>query len=434
MYFLSYFGSTMKVLLRFCFLLLVLPPAGCNLWAQNITVANKKIAKKINDKAGINLIYNILKSSSDSLARILADAPEPWGIQVIYTPVKKSGKRPSNFRDYFFNVDTGRYFYPASTVKLPIAILALQRLRELSISGLDRNSTFITEKDRPLQSEVFNDPTSADGRPTIAHYIKKILLVSDNDAYNRLYEWLGQDYINETLHRLGYGNTEILHRLSLPLSTEENRYTNPVLFFDTAGKLLYRQEGQYARHRPRAWSIPMGKGYISRGQLVAEPFDFSYKNRLPLPDLHHMVRQLLFPASVPASRRFDLAADDLEFLRDYMSRLPSQSDFPSYDTAVVWDNYVKFLYYGSSYEKPDPGIRIYNKVGNAYGFLIDAACFENRNSRKKFLLSAVIYCNSDEIFNDDRYDYDNVGYPFLQVLGRAVYAAFISQQKRRTSK
>jgi hypothetical protein len=253
-------------------------------------------------------------------------------------------------------------------------------------------------------------------------------LVSDNDAYNRLYEWLGQDYINASLHRLGYDNVEIVHRLSLPLSVEENRYTNPVLFFDTIGNLLHRQDGRFALHEARPMTIKMGKGYISRGKLVGEPFDFSYKNRLPLPDLHHMIRQVMFPSSVPASRRFLLTQEDLDFLRDYMSRLPSQSRYPSYDSTTIWDNYVKFLYYGSSQEKPDDSIRIYNKVGNAYGFLIDAACIEERRSGKKFMLSAVIYCNSDGIFNDDIYDYDRVGFPFLKTLGQALYRASFSDR------
>ena len=383
---------------------------------------------KNQNKSHNSLIYNYLYKNGDSLTHQLLNDPDQWGIQIVYTRVKKKGNRARDFQDHFFNVDKGRYFYPASTVKFPIAILALQRLRELAIPGLDRNSTFITEKDRDLQTEVFNDPTTPDGRPTIAHYIKKILLVSDNDAYNRLYEWLGQDYINASLHRLGYDNVEIVHRLSLPLSVEENRYTNPVLFFDTLGNLLHRQDGRFALHEARPMTIKMGKGYISRGKLVGEPFDFSYKNRLPLPDLHHMIRQVMFPSSVPASRRFLLTQEDRDFLRDYMSRLPSQSRYPSYDSTTIWDNYVKFLYYGSSQEKPDDSIRIYNKVGNAYGFLIDAACIEERRSGKKFMLSAVIYCNSDGIFNDDIYDYDRVGFPFLKTLGQALYRASFSDR------
>ena len=76
----------------------------------------------------------------------------------------------------------------------------------------------ITEADEDGQTAVYNDPTSADGRPTIAHYIKKILLVSDNDAFNRLYEFLGQEYINNTLHKMGYEDVQIIHRLEISLN------------------------------------------------------------------------------------------------------------------------------------------------------------------------------------------------------------------------
>ena len=37
------------------------------------------------------------------------------------------------------------------------------------------------------------------------------------------------------------------------------------------------------------------------------------------------------------------------------------------------------------------------------------------------ILAATLLSNSDGIFNDDRYDYSTVGFPFLAKLGRAVY-------------
>jgi hypothetical protein len=70
---------------------------------------------------------------------------------------------------------------------------------------------------------------------------------------------------------------------------------------------------------------------------------------------------------------------------------------------------------------PDPGIRIFNKTGTAYGFLIDATYVADYSNAIEFMLSAVIYCNSDGIFNDDKYDYDTTGYPFLKHLGRVIY-------------
>ncbi|MDP9231009.1 MAG: glycoside hydrolase family 9 protein, partial [Bacteroidota bacterium] len=52
--------------------------------------------------------------------------------------------------------------------------------------------------------------TAANGFPSIAQYIKKIFLVSDNDAYNRLYEFLGQQTINDKLAVFSQSMNKIL--------------------------------------------------------------------------------------------------------------------------------------------------------------------------------------------------------------------------------
>jgi hypothetical protein len=31
------------------------------------------------------------------------------------------------------------------------------------------------------------------------------------------------------------------------------------------------------------------------------------------------------------------------------------------------------------------------------------------------MVTAVIYCNEDGIFNDDKYDYETVGFPFMPI-------------------
>jgi hypothetical protein len=65
---------------------------------------------------------------------------------------------------------------------LPTALLALEKLNELNVKGLTLNSSMITEAAFSGQSPVYNNPNSTDGRPTMEEYIKKIFLVSDNDA------------------------------------------------------------------------------------------------------------------------------------------------------------------------------------------------------------------------------------------------------------
>lgn len=353
-----------------------------------------------------------------------------WRIQIIYTQIDRQKGNAPRLKHFYFNIDPREYFYPASTVKLPAALLALQKLNELNMPGLDKNTTMISESGGPGLPPVFNDPSSMDGRPTIGQYIKKIFLASDNDAYNRLYEFLGQEYLNNTLHQMGYDSVQLLHRLQVSLSEEQNRTTNPVQFYDTAAMILFEQPAQRSRLVYQKRDNRMGKGYISAGKLVQKPFDFSQKNRLSLADLHSVLQSVLFPGTVPANQRFRLTSDDYRFVRTYMSMKPKESRFPQYDSSYS-DAYVKFLLFGGQGPIGNPSLRVFNKVGDAYGFLTDVAYVVDFDKGVEFMLSASIYCNSDGIFNDDRYDYEKAGFPFLKQLGEAVYHYEIQRKKKR---
>src|SRR6187549_179387 len=374
-------------------------------------------------------LVDLLKQHSDLFQSVLSNPDNK--VQIIYTQIDRGNNGNPKFTYHYFNITDSSYFYPASTVKLPIAILALQKLNELKIAGLDKNTTMISEADYSGQSEVYNDPSTPDGRPTIEHYIKKILLVSDNDAFNRLYEFLGQEYINNTLHKMGYSEVQIVHRLDISLTEDENRHTNPVRFFDTSGKLVYQKPLEESKLIYATRSTKMGVGFYRGGEIVNEPFDFSKKNRLSLTTLHSIVRCIMFPEAVSKKQRFKLTKEDYDFLRKYMSMTPLESKFPFYDIENYWDTYVKFLMYGAEKSPIKEGIRIFNKVGDAYGFLIDAAYIADFNNNVEFMLSAVIHCNSDGIFNDDKYDYDEVGFPFMKHLGQVIYDHELKRKKNR---
>jgi hypothetical protein len=342
-----------------------------------------------------------------------------WHIQVIYTQIdRKKSNRPV-FTHYYYNILPDQYFYPASTVKMPVAILALQRLNELRIPNMDKNTTMITEAAYDGQSPVYNDPESEDGRPSIANYIKKIFLVSDNDAFNRLYEFLGQEYINNSLHKMGYDSTQILHRLNISLTEDQNRHTNPVKFYNDKARMIYNKPLANSRlvYQPRKNFL--GTGFYQNKTLVHQPFNFSLKNRLRLADLHSILQSIIFPESVAPDQRFNLSQEDYQFLYRYMSMKPNESSFPNYDSLYP-EAYSKLLLYGG-HGKIDPDIRIFNKEGDAYGFLTDVAYIVDFKNKIEFMLSANILCNQDGIFNDDQYDYETIGYPFLKELGRVIY-------------
>jgi len=394
---------------------------------QKDTIRNNVILET--DPARTDLFFtDILKQYPQYFDTVLKNK-KTWNVQIIYTEINRDKHNNPSFRDYYFNVDSSKYFYPASTVKLPTALLALQRLQELRNTGITKNTTMITEAAYSGQTATYNDPQTPDGRPTIESYIRRIFLVSDNEAFNRLYEFLGQQYINDQLHNKGYTDAQVLHRLDVFLSEDENRHTNPVKFLDNNNNILYSQplvlnEASYAERHDT-----LGEAHFSNGQLINNPMNFSKKNRIGLEDLHQILRSVIFPNTVPEKQRFNIPDSDYAFVYKYMSQFPGETIYPSYDSINYPDAYGKFLLYGSQKAPLPKNIRIFNKEGDAYGELVDIAYVVDFDKKVEFFLSAAINCNTDGIVNDDKYDYDSIGFPFMKNLGQAIYNYELKRKK-----
>jgi len=241
--------------------------------------------------------------------------------------------------------------------------------------------------------------------------------------------------MNDELRRVGLRGSRIVHRLSVGDQEPGSRHTNPLAFYaDTSlTRPLYMQPAAYNNQplpKLAATDFRIGRGYMQGEKLVNEPLDLSNKNNFPLAEQQQVLRALLFPESVPAKKRFQLAEEDYQFLYRYLSMLPRESTRPRYDTAHFPDTYVKFLLGGGGTTPLPPGVRVFDKIGEAYGYLIDNAYVVDFNHNVEFLLSAVIYVNTDGILNDDKYDYDTIGFPFLRDLGRAVLDYELQRPRR----
>jgi hypothetical protein len=378
-----------------------------------------------------DVLASILGAHPGWFASVVANADE-HRLQILYTQIDRDPANRPTFRSFPYRL-TDAYFYPASTVKLPAAVLALEKLNDLAVPGLTRDTPLRIEAGTPAQTAVERDASKADGLPTIAHYIEKVFLVSDNDAFNRLYEFLGQRGINEGLWRRGFTDARILRRLEAGMDPEENRVTNPFVFFE-GERVVYRQP--LARN-PEEWTVDrpevrQGRGFIRDGTLVEEPFDFRHSNYLSVQTLQGVLKSVLFPEAVPEAERFRLTEDDYRFLYTYMSMLPRESVDPAYpDRAEYYDSYGKYFMFGDSKAPIPSHIRIFNKVGEAYGYLIDDAYVVDFDAGVEFLLTAVVLVNADQVFNDDRYEYDGIGLPFLARLGRAVYEHELRRERPR---
>ncbi|MDH7447149.1 serine hydrolase [Aquimarina sp. 2201CG14-23] len=353
-----------------------------------------------------NPLEEVLYSDTPRIKNVMQNI-EKHEVQILYSQIDKDENGKVTFTDYEFNVSDSTYFYPASTVKFPIAIIALEKIKELQERGihLNRKTNFILQRDT-LHTNIEKE-------------IIDIFAVSDNQAYNRLFEFLGQDYINEKLSSKNITG-RISHRLSAFHS--QNLKTQSIVFKNHIQDSIPVYEQATIENRPLSKlsldKVLKGTGYIYNDTLLRKPKDFSEKNYLPLRSLHEIMKRIQFPASFSKNERFNITKDDQDFIINTMQILPSDA---GYKTKTYYDGYVKFFMFGDTKKAIPEHIKIYNKVGNAYGYLVDCAYIKDTKNDIEFILSATIHVNENRIYNDDTYEYDTIGIPFLAELGRKIY-------------
>lgn len=377
-------------------------------------------------------LKNLLESHRELFNHVL-NHPTHNEVQILYTQIDRDENNVPHFKSYSYRLNPNHYFYPASTVKLPTAIFALEKMNELNIKGFTVKSTMITDSAFAGQTKVFKDTSSKTGLPSIENYVKKILLVSDNDAYNRLYEFVGREEINKKLRKYGLNGTRIVGRLAIGDAGESTKHTNPIDFYN-GKKLVYHQPAQYDpnEYPMHPEYMIQGKGYIDKNdKLVMKPFDFSDKNIYPLADQQAVLKRLLFPELYPENERFNLTPDQYKFIYKYMSMWPTESAHPTYNPPDYYPAFCKWLFYGGdSLAVINPHIRIFNKIGDSYGYDIDNAYIVDFKNKVEFILSAVVQSNDDEIYNDNKYEYKTVCLPFMRDLAQTIYQLELRREKK----
>lgn len=366
-------------------------------------------------------IKEALASIKDSNAKSVLANPETFRYQIIYTQINRDKNGVPRFTNYELKADPNQYFNPASMVKMPLAFLSLEKLHELNKPAVNKYTSILFDSSYQRQVAMYADSSSENKKPSIAHFIKRAFLISENDPYNRMYQFVGQGDINRKLQQKGYGSTRITRQF-MGYTEDQNRHTNGIKFVDDQNKILFEQAPQYNTDN-FAFGAPILIGnahWNSNDELIQGPFDFTKHNNISLEDMRKMLQAIVFPASVPAKSRFNVSEEDRLFLLQYFSQYPSETNFPKYDSEHFYDSYVKFFFQDSTHSMPK-NIRVFNKVGWAYGFLTDVSYVLDTVNNIDYMLSATVYVNSDGVVNDSKYDETTVGFPFLKQIGNAFY-------------
>ena len=339
-------------------------------------------------------IRSILKNSESELINYVYKNKEKFEVQIILTELKKR-KNGFTIHKKKFNVDKKNYFYPASSIKLPIALLTIEKINENP--NLNINSEFSIEGDSIIT--------------TFKKEITDLFIISSNESYNRLFEFLGQDYINKKLKQKGFKDFSISHRLSTKES--DNLKTKEINFYRN-GEINQIQKS--INNKPltklNLKNLNKGIGFILDNELQNKSMDFSRKNYFSIEELNNILICLFFP-EVSKNKKFNLSNSQNLLIQKLMSSTPYDMGF---DKNIYPNNYNKFFIYGDKDGMINDNI--YNKVGNAYGYSIDNAYIYNKNSDRHFVLTACIYTNANNILNDNYYEYDEIGIPFLAEIGR----------------
>ncbi|MEH6536533.1 MAG: serine hydrolase [Psychroserpens sp.] len=148
-----------------------------------------------------------------------------------------------------------------------------------------------------------------------------IFAISDNEAYNHLYEFLGRDYINTKLKEKGLHPLQISHRLESENAESPN--TKPTIF-RTSDSMNYMQSSILGSQTEpiKLNRLQKGKGFCKNDTLANAPMDFSKKNYLPISTLHDMMKRVQFPKAFELKNQFILNDKDQEFLLDIIKIVP----------------------------------------------------------------------------------------------------------------
>ena len=343
-------------------------------------------------------------------------------VQILYSSIQRDSLGKPLFEEFSYNLDKNYYYYPASTVKLPISILAIQKINYLKDKGFEIsiNTPFIVIDSKNDLISINNDSNNENEVLSVANCIKKIFLYSDNDCYNYLFDFLGKDEINHQLQKKGLKNTQIYHKF---LKNSDNLNSWRFLFISNRDT-IYNQNSIKSilnNSNKNLKSVIKGNKFIYNNQLINGPFDFNYKNQISIRDLNDILKRIIFPENFQKDERFDLQESDYNFLKYWMSRTSIEdNNINMINKNKYWDSYSKFFIYGDKKGEMNDDIRISNKVGMAYGTLTDVAYVKDKINNIEFMLTATILVNDNDTFNDDIYEYDSKGIPFLSALGRQV--------------
>ena len=360
-----------------------------------------------------NPIELVLKSDP-YLKEIIKDK-EDYEIQVMLTKVNHDNTK-IDFQNYQYQHDENQYFYPASTIKLPIVVLTLKKINELRSKGSD-----ITLKSKIILNNVdnYSNFKLQDSITSFQNLIADIFLVSDNSASNILIDFIGYNYFNDEMQNAGFDRTYLNHKFN------PDPYVNSTWqISDLDNNIIssINDNQKIIKADDKINGLDKGERRYFNGEILDESLNFSEKNRFSITDMHNLIKYIFYPEIFDKANTFNLNVEDYDFIRYWMSRFTYEDIGEKFiGDEKFFETYNKFFIHGDEQSVSNEQIRVYNKIGQAYGTSIDNGLIKNYQNNVEFILTSTIYTNKNKVINDNLYEYDDIAEPFLAKLSRAIY-------------
>ena len=370
---------------------------------------------------GCSLETNPIKSSfrkNDFLKEIIKEK-EGYEIQVLLTKIDQYNSQV-DFQEYKYQLDDNKYFYPASTIKLPIVVLALKKINELRSKGSE-----ITLKSKIILNykDDYSELLIRDSITSFQNLIADVFLVSDNSASNILIDFIGYNYFNEEMKNAGFDKTYLNHKFN------PDPYVNSTWqISDLDNNLIssLNDNQKIIKANDKTIGLEKGEKRYFKGEILDESLNFSEKNRSSITDMHNLIKYIFYPEIFDSTNTFNLNVEDYDFLRYWMSRFTYEDIGEKFiGDEKFFETYNKFFIHRDEQSLSNEQIRVYNKIGQAYGTSIDNGLIKNYQDNIEFILTATIYTNKNKVINDNLYEYDDIAVPFLAKLSRSIYSELV---------
>jgi hypothetical protein len=366
--------------------------------------------------------FRTIISGKDSLVDQVLRNASKFNFQLILSVYDyKNGK--DTLYHFYLNRDQ-YYFSPASLIKLPLAIIAGEKLTSLKNShGVSVNDSIAITTcscDKSTDSYVKNSRPSS-----FKQFYNELFIMSNNSAYNLFFDFVGRDHANKRFKELGFNRIIMNNRFSSGCSDETNKNYGGITFYrNNQENILSIPCGSSYMNWSYdiTWPNKAGKFQLINKKIISGPKEYTSGNYVSLTDAHQMLIDFIEDFHRPIKeRKFKIDDEIRTTIYNAMGSFPKEMISPNYITENIPDTYYKFFLNPKSMNTSSNSLRIYNKVGIAGGYISDVSFIEDKRIGLRFFLSGSMLAKKDGVIGNNNFNYYDIGIPTFRKIGELVY-------------